>query len=152
MRLQRVKAKATTAVDPDRVYQLLREGATWPSWSPIDSFELERAGAGEPEGVGAVRILRTGRYRMREEIVELVPARRFSYALLDGLPVRDYRADVDLERGEEGTLITWQASFAPKIPGTGWIIRRRLAGIMERFVQGLAQHAAEGDAHSMAPW
>ncbi len=79
---------------------------------------------------------------MREEVVELRPDRRFSYVLLSGLPVRGYRADVDLEPTTEGTLIRWRASFDPTIPGTGWLIRRRLAGITQRFVRGLAERAA----------
>jgi len=139
---QTIDRTATTTADVDVVYALLRDGATWPEWTPIDSFELERAAPDEPQGVGAIRVFRTGRYTMREEIVELVPARRFSYTLLSGLPVRDYRADIDLEPTEEGTLIRWHTSFVSKLPGMGWLIRRRLAVITERFVQGLAAHAA----------
>jgi hypothetical protein len=136
---------ATTSADASVVFALLRDGATWPEWSPIDSFELERAAADEPEGVGAIRVFRTGRYTMREEIVELVPGRRFSYALLSGLPIRDYRVDVDLEPARDGTVIKWHASFASKLPGMGWLIRRRLAGVTERFVKGLAARAATLD-------
>src|SRR5215210_2273108 len=58
---QRIEHHATTSADPATVYALLRDGASWPSWSPIESFELERPGADEPEGVGAVRVLRAGR-------------------------------------------------------------------------------------------
>jgi hypothetical protein len=52
-----------------------------------------------------------------------------------------------LATGPEGTEIHWHASFVPKLPGTGWLIRRRLAGITRSFVEGLAAHAArlEGD-------
>jgi hypothetical protein len=142
---QVIEKTATTSADADVVYALLRDGATWPEWSPIDSFELERAGAGEAEGVGAIRVFRTGRYTMREEIVKLVRGRRCSYALLSGLPIRDYRVDVDLEPAEEGTVIRWHASFASKLPGMGWLIRRRLAGVTERFVRGLAARAATID-------
>ena len=136
---------ATTSADASVVFALLRDGATWPEWSPIDSFELERAGADEPEGVDAIRVFRTGRYTMREEIVELFPGRRFSYALLSGLPIRDYRVDVDLEPARDGTLIRWHASLASKLPGMGWLIRRRLAGVTEQFVKGLAARAAAID-------
>jgi uncharacterized protein YndB with AHSA1/START domain len=145
MASQQVDETATTPASPDVVYRLLRDGATWPQWSPIDSFELERAAEDEPEGLGAIRVFRTGRYVLHEEIVELVPKRRFSYALRSGIPVRGYRADVDLEPEGEGTKIRWRTSFDPKVPGTGWLIRRRVAGITERFVRGLAAHAAALD-------
>jgi hypothetical protein len=40
---QVIEKTATTSADADIVYALLRDGGTWPEWSPIDSFELERA-------------------------------------------------------------------------------------------------------------
>ncbi|MGH2962425.1 MAG: SRPBCC family protein [Solirubrobacterales bacterium] len=138
----RIDKTATTQADADAVYALLSDSSTWPEWTPIDSFELERPGTDEPQGVGAIRVFRTGRYTMREEIVELVPARRFSYSLLSGLPVRDYRADIDLEPATGGTTIRWHTTFDSRLPGLGWLIRRRLDGVTERFVDGLADHAA----------
>src|SRR3954452_3833038 len=94
---QRIEHTATTPADAATVYALLREGDTWPSWSPIDSVELERPGSDdEPEGVGAVRVLRSGRVEGRDTIAELVPDRRFSYTHESSLPVRNYRGDVDL--------------------------------------------------------
>jgi hypothetical protein len=62
MESQRIDHVGTTPAAPGVVYELLRDGATWPQWSSIESFELERAGEGEPEGLGAIRIFRTGRY------------------------------------------------------------------------------------------
>lgn len=142
MGTQQIDKTATARADPDAVYALLSDSSTWPEWTPIDSFELERPGRGEPQGVGAIRAFRTGRYTMREEIVELVPGRRFSYSLISGLPVRDYRADIDLEPDAGGTRIRWHTSFDSRLPGMGWLIRRRLDGITERFVNGLAERAA----------
>src|SRR5690349_25077784 len=77
---QRIEHHATTTADPATVYALLRDGATWPTWSPIESFELERPGSDEAEGVGAVRLFRSGRVIGHDEIVELVRDRRLSYA------------------------------------------------------------------------
>jgi len=144
--VQRVDATALTTARPEQVYALVRDGASWPGWSPLDSFELEREGTDEREGVGAVRVFRTNRFPKpvvsREEIVELVPNRRLGYVLLSGLAVRDYRAFVDLEPDGEGTRIRWHSSFRPVVPGTGWLYRRALQGIMERCVRGLADRAA----------
>jgi len=136
---------ATTSADPAVVYALLRDGATWPEWSGLGSFELERPGRDEPEGLGAIRVFRTGRVTNREEIVELVPNRRFSYVQLSGLAIRGYRADVDLEPGEDGTVIRWRSSFRPKVPGTGWLYRRALSRFIEHTVEGLAGRAATID-------
>ena len=141
MARQRIEHRATTTADPATVYALLRDGAGWPSWSPIDSFELEKPGAGEPEGLGAVRVFRNGRITGRDTIVELVPDRRFSYTHASSLPVRNYRADVDLEPVAEGTRITWTVAFDPKIPGTGRLMRRALDGFIAGLTNGLADRA-----------
>lgn len=142
---QIIDQTATTSASADIVYALLRDGASWPEWSPLGSFELERAAEDEPEGLGAIRVFRTGRVTNREEIVELVPGRRFSYKLLSGLAISGYRADVDLEPTEGGTVIRWRSSFDPKLPGTGWLYRRQLSRFIERTVRGLAAQAAAID-------
>lgn len=67
---------------------LLRDGAGWPEWSPIDLFELERPGADEPEGLGAVRVFRVGHVTGRDEIVELIPLDGFVSELTHGLAQR----------------------------------------------------------------
>jgi len=140
---QRIEHHATSTADPATVFSLLREGATWPSWSPIESVELERQGADEPEGVGAVRVLRRGRVEGRETIAELVPDRRFVYTHVSSLPVRDYRGEIDLEPTGEGTAIRWVSSFEPKIPGTGRLIRRGIDGFIAEMTNGLAEGAAK---------
>jgi hypothetical protein len=140
---QRIEHTATTTADPPAVYALLREGATWPSWSPIESVELEREGDGEPEGVGAVRVLRNGKVTGRDTIVELVPDRRFAYTHSSSIPVKDYRGQVDLEPNGNGTSIRWVSTFAPKVPGTGPLLRRGLEKFIAEMTNGLAQGAAK---------
>jgi hypothetical protein len=143
---QEIDVRAETTASPATVHALLRDGRTWPVWSPIDRFELESPGDGDPEGLGAIRLFHTGRKTSREEVVDIVPGRRFSYALLGGLPLVGYRADVDLTPVPSGTEIRWHSTFRPKVPGTGWIYRLALGKFIERTVRGLAQHAA-----SLAP-
>src|SRR4051795_8268282 len=141
MARQHIEHRATTTADPATVYALLRNGATWPAWAPIDSFELEREGAGEREGIGAVRVLRSGRVTGRDTIAELVENRRFAYTHESSLPVKDYRGSVDLDRGDGGTAIRWVSEFDPKIPGTGALMRRALDGFIAKVVSGLAARA-----------
>jgi uncharacterized protein YndB with AHSA1/START domain len=142
---QTVDVRTRTTAEPAAVYAALRDGATWPRWTPLGSFALERPGRDEPEGIGAVRVWRTGRRTLREEIVELVPDRRFSYTLLSGLAIRDYRADVDIEPdGDGGCTIHWHSSFRPTVPGTGWMYRRALDSSTRSFAEGLARYAVTG--------
>ncbi|WP_372666881.1 SRPBCC family protein [Amycolatopsis kentuckyensis] len=139
--VQKISVRGVTAADPDTVYALLRDGASWPRWSPLGSFELVREGRDEPEGLGAIRLFRTGGVRSYEEIVALEPGRRFGYALDHGLPLRDYVAYVDLAPVDGGTEIHWHSSFTAKVPGTGWFYRRFLARFIGRVVAGLVEAA-----------
>ncbi|WP_326560706.1 SRPBCC family protein [Micromonospora sp. NBC_01796] len=152
---QEIDVTARSVAGVETVYALLRAGATWPTWSGLDSFELERAvppvdgngagdgGPGAHEEVGAIRVFRTGPMTSREEIVELVSARRLSYVLLSGLPLRDYRADVDLTPTLEGTTIRWHSTFEAKVPGTGWFYRLFLGRFIRQTAEGLAAYAGK---------
>jgi hypothetical protein len=101
---------------------------------PIGSY-AEEPGTGH-------RLFTTGRITSRERVVEADPGRRFSYELVSGLAVREYRADIDLEPADGGTSIHWHSSFVPKVPGTGWLYRRTLQRFVGECAQGLADHAA----------
>jgi len=135
-------AQAWSAASPAAVYDLVADGATWPSWTPIGSFRLEREGEDGGQTRGAIRVFRILVGSSREEIVELRPAEQVSYRLLSGLPVRDHRADVLLTPSEGGTAIAWQETFVPRIPGTGPALRLFLTWFTRRFANGLAAHAA----------
>ncbi|MEU4525863.1 SRPBCC family protein [Amycolatopsis sp. NPDC024027] len=139
--VQRISVHARTAAPADAVYALLRDGKSWPAWSPLGSFELVRAGEGGPEGLGAVRLFKTNGVRSYEKIVALEPGRRFGYALEHGLPLRDYVAYVDLSPRDGGTDIHWHSTFTPKIPGTGWFYRWFLGSFIKRVAAGLAATA-----------
>ncbi len=143
---QVIDRQATTAGDPASVYALLADGSTWPSWSPLGSFELLEPGDAQPEGLGAVRLFTTGRHKSRERVVQREPGRAFSYVLEAGLPLRDYRAAVTLTPGDGGTRIAWRSTFRPKVPGTGWIYRRALGTFIGRTVEGLAAAADPASA------
>ena len=149
-----VSSRSTAAAR--RVYDVLTDGASWPVWAPIDSFALEgddgvgpRTASGAPrgpQGVGAVRMFRIGRYALHEQIVALSPDRRLDYVMLGGL-LRDYRASVELTPDPSGgTHIRWQASFQPRVPGTGWLFHRVTRRYLGRMVHGLAAYAAAREA------
>ena len=142
MSRQRIEHTASTTADPAAVYALLRDGATWPRWGKLDSFELERPGEREPEGVGAVRIFRQGKVEGRDTVAELVENRRFSYTHESKLPVKNYRADIDLTPRQGGTEIRWVTQFDPKFPGTGGLVRRGLDKFIAENVNGLASYAS----------
>jgi len=135
----RVEARSTAPVEV--VWPLLGEARRWREWSFLSASILEREGAPDPDGVGAVR--RFTRYRVgsREEVVAWDPPHHLGYRILSGFPVRDYRADVTLEAAGTGTRIEWAGSYTPRWPGTGPLLQAVLPRLMQRFADDVARYA-----------
>lgn len=142
MKQQSVEVVETASAPPEVVFALIADPATWPAWAGFESGELERPGPTEPFGVGAIRRMRRGRTTGREEVVRYDEPNHYSYALLSGLPVKDYRGDVTLEPVDGGTRITWRSTFQPKVPLTGWLWRRALHRFVGEIVGALVSHHA----------
>ena len=146
--MQRYSVTAQSSANPSDVYALLIDGRTWPAWMGVDSVETEHRDPGrrsshDPDRVGDVRRVQTGKYVNHEEIVQLVPNARFSYIILDGM-LHDYKGDVMLTAlAAGGTKIEWTAAFRMSIPGAGWFMKLYLTRFMQRAVKNLAQQAAE---------
>jgi len=138
---QVIDRNGVSGADPSAVWTLLADGSTWPEWSPVGSFELLEPGDGTPEGLGALRLFTTGRVKSRERVVERRPGEVFSYVLVSGLAVRDYKAVVTLTPSGQGTAVNWHSTFRAKVPGTGWLYRRQLDRFIGRTVDGLARAA-----------
>ncbi|MGH3767383.1 MAG: SRPBCC family protein [Pseudonocardiaceae bacterium] len=139
--MQHIDVEVHTRAAAKDVYALLQDGASWPRWTGIDSFQREAADDGVQDRVGAIRVFRKGRITGRDQIAELIPDRRFSYRHVSGLPVRDYRGDVDLEPVADGTRIRWRVAFRPKVPGTGWLLRWGIERFTKQNARGLAAYA-----------
>jgi hypothetical protein len=118
------------------VFRLVRDGSTWPSWTPIRKFALEREAPEGGEGVGAIRRFSVGLSGSREEITDVVPDRRLEYRQLTGVPITDHLASVELEPDRGGTTIVWNESFKTKLPGLTaslrWFVRRCANGLAAR--------------------
>jgi len=132
-----------SAAPPEKVFDLLADGAGWSAWAGpmvIRSW-WERQGEGDPGGVGAIRRLGLGALSSREEIVEYDAPRRLAYVWLTKFPVRDYRADVRLEPEGSGTRIEWSGTFTPAFPGGAAVMRRFFLGAVGGFAKRLAAEA-----------
>jgi hypothetical protein len=125
---------------PAAVWALLDDSSTWPEWTSIDSFELERPR--DPDaGVNEIRRFKTGPVTVREEIVERTSEKRLSYRLLGGRPVRDYVAVIDLTAADGGTDLRWHTTFDGRLPASGWFFRLMLGKATRDFVAGLDRAA-----------
>jgi uncharacterized protein YndB with AHSA1/START domain len=144
MATQHIDVRETSSAPVSAVWALLADVETWPAWSGVEEARLVSPGSPEPEGVGARRLLLTGRVRNEEEVVRFDAPHHFSYEVRGGnLPIRDYRGDVTLsEAPGGGTVIEWRSAFRAKVPGTGGLVRRKLEAFVAETARGLAAHAA----------
>lgn len=141
-KLHHIDQSAHSAADARTIYSMLLDRPTWPSWSALDSFAHETDGDDGPNSLHAIGTFTTGKTKSREEIVELIPDRRLSYSLLSGLPLPNYRADIDLTPSGSGTDIRWHSTFNARF-GTGWAYRFGLGKFIAKCVRGLAAEAAK---------
>lgn len=137
-------ATSTSTAPPEAVFALLAAGDRWAQWAGPVVPRSRWVVPGDPVGgVGAVRRLGLGPLSSRERIVEHEPSRRLAYVVDSPGPMRDYRAVVELApRPDGGTDITWSASFAPVLPGTGGLLLVVLRAIVRGFATRLARAAA----------
>ena len=138
-----ISADSHSQASPAAVFDLLVRGQTWPSWSPIDSAEVD-----DPSGrqqVGDKRIFHTGRAVSVEPVTELIPDRLFRYEIEPGKFFRSYQGTVRLAAAPQGgTQISWSAVFEPALPLSGFFWRLVLTRFMRRMADGLAEYAAQG--------
>ncbi len=137
------RTRETTA-PPETVFALLADSSTYPNWSAIGGYEMERPGFNEPHGVGEIRVFFSyGIFKVREEVIELTPNRFMAYTLLSGLPMRDYRGETTLEPlPNGGTRITWKSSFRG-VAGTGWFMRGFMAFVLATLTAALVAGAEQ---------
>ncbi len=134
------------AASREVVWELLADVSTWSEWGLFDEARLESAGPDQPQGVGARRLLRTGRMRNLEEIFVHEPPHRLAWLVIKGtLPVRNHRSEVQLtEIPTGGTEIWWRSSYEAKIFGTGWMLDKNLKLFLADAARRLAVRAETG--------
>ena len=143
MRARReVRVEARIEAPPLEVWRWISHHEGMPRWMPVREVVRRRAGAPEPDGVGAIRTVKAGGLAFDEEIVDAKPGERLEYRLIGGAPLREHRGVVRLSADGEGTLLVWTVGFRPWIPGTGFLVEREVRRLLEGGVRGLARLAA----------
>ncbi len=107
------------AASPEVVFDVLTDHRGYAEITPMRKVELEREGEPAPNGVGAIRVLRSVGPPLREEVIGFERPGRFSYRLLSGAPVRDHVGTVSLEPAGAGTKVTYAVRTTPTVPVAG---------------------------------
>ena len=142
----KVSARAHSTAPPEAVWPLLADGGNWDRWARMSESKLQRKGSDDPNGIGAIRRFRTLRLVTREEVIAFDPPRHLAYRLLKGMPVRDYRADVELTPSGGGTDITWTSVFFPGRDRAALLLRVWIGVMLRDYTRRLARAAAKSRA------
>lgn len=114
----RATATAVVNASPEQVWELLADHEGMSSWGPGIKVRLTQEGSTERNGVGAVR--RIDAPGPAPAIVEVVdrfePGTALGYKATGGVPLKNYRGDVELTPASGGTRIAWSISADQRLP------------------------------------
>ena len=149
-----VEAEQTTRAAPEFVWALVSDVMTYPRWGPWREAGYQRPGDTSPRGTGAEYWLRSShRYGLSypvtvEKVLDAERGRHLAYAVIGGIPVRNYRADITLEPSAGGTRIHWAASWDRTLAGR--LVHRSLRKLYPQIVARLAAEAEKEAAEKQA--
>lgn len=138
-----MRATATTVVKKpvDHVWSVLADHEGMSSWGPGVTVTLDKEGAAERNGVGAVR--RISAPGPMPAIVELVtafePGERLGYKAIGGVPFRNYHGEVLLSPVAEGTRVDYSVSL--EVPVVGFVSAVPANAIAHTLLRLLARAA-----------
>lgn len=111
-------ATATLNCSIDHAWEVLADHVGMSSWGPGIKVELTKAGTEHPNGVGAVRrITAPGPVpAIVEEITAFEPETFLAYRALSGVPLKDYRGEVELADRDGKTWVTYSVHADSRVP------------------------------------
>lgn len=110
----------------EAIFDRLSDHARYREFSGIRASELLTPGREEPNGTGAVRMIRAASgVRFVEEIREFERPSFFRYQILEcTLPMRHLGGEIRLEAQDGATHVTWRSEFETRLPLLGPIAAR----------------------------
>jgi hypothetical protein len=91
---------------------------------------LQREGHPAPNGVGAERVMRGPKTKLREQVLGWEPEHSLDYRLLEGAPITCHHGRVQLKPVAGGTELTWSIRYRAKIPGTSGMVERAMGKLL----------------------
>lgn len=134
----RVTASATVARPVEHVWSVLSDHEGMSSWGPGLQVALDKPGAPERNGLGAVRRISAPgpAPAIVEEVVAFEPGHRLGYRALSGVPFKGYGGEVVLTPAGEGTRIDYSITIDQRLPllekGAATVVARGLLTALVR--------------------
>jgi uncharacterized protein YndB with AHSA1/START domain len=113
------------------------------NWGPGVTVTMERDGADDPNGVGAIRDIKFPGPgpRIREEITAFEPEHRLAYRALSGTPFKDWQGEIEIAEHQGGTAIKWSLSCRSPLPGTDLILRAAATAMVTALARSAKKRA-----------
>ncbi|MGW5113477.1 SRPBCC family protein [Nocardia sp. NPDC004123] len=134
----RVCAFRETTLPVPVIWEVLTDHEGMSTWLPGFGAHLERPGRTVRNGVGAVRRIGLPGIGVREEITGYEPQCRLSYKALSGIPLRHYRAEVQLTGDGSHSAVTWSAMCENR----SWIVEFAMRLLTRLLLGALLRTAA----------
>lgn len=106
------------------VFQRLVDHQAMSRWPGVSSCRLIREGT-PPNGVGAVREVKTGGLTLIEEVVLFEPPHRYDYEVTRGLPV-EHHGTVTLTPAGSGVRLDWVVELSSRAPLVAGVVGKVL--------------------------
>lgn len=143
MGLYRIHQTFAIRAPVEYVFERLTDHEAMGLWPGVSSCELIKQGS-PPNGLGAVRAVKTNGLTLHEEIVRFEPPRRYDYRIVKGLPL-GHHGTVMLEQQGDLVRLQWVVELWSHLPlaarGVGLVLDRGLGRALEYFVEQTEQSA-----------
>jgi uncharacterized protein YndB with AHSA1/START domain len=119
----------TVSVPVETVWSVLADHEGMRDWAPGITAKVTKSGTDERNGRGAVREITSPLPvpGIVEEIIEFDAPHKFAYRALAGVPLKDYRGDVELTPAGSGTTISYSISGRSRLPVLDKALTRAIA-------------------------
>lgn len=132
---------AKVSASPEQVWTVLADHEGMSDWGPLVKVTVDKPSAAVPGGIGTVRRVSAPGPApdLVEEITEFEPGKRLAYKGLQGIPLKNYRATIDLRPLPTGTEITWTLQADSKLPGVA--LKPVAVGLLTALVRRVKRSA-----------
>lgn len=119
----------TVSAPVETVWAVLADHEGMSNWAPGLKAKITKSGADERNGRGAVREISSPlpMPAIVEEIIEFDAPHKFAYRALAGVPLQNYRGDVELTPAGDATKISYSISADVRMPMLGQAATRAIA-------------------------
>ena len=128
---------------PERVFAAITDHVGFGKCLHI-AMRVEREGVPAPNGLGAVRVVPSRGFSVREEVVRWEPPHAMDYRVVSGAPLQNHLGEIRVTPDGSGSRIDYQIRFALPWYLGGAMVGGVLAGMLRKEISaGLQRMAAE---------